>query len=65
MKKLALLFVAAFSLSCVGLTGCGGSGDSKVIEAPDVDPNAQEMSDAEQAQFDKEMEKAYTAGQGN
>ena len=32
MKKLSLALVAIACLSLTGLTGCGGSGESKVIQ---------------------------------
>ncbi|NND99760.1 MAG: hypothetical protein HKN47_20770 [Pirellulaceae bacterium] len=32
MKKFALAFVAALSLTAVGMTGCGDGGETSVIE---------------------------------
>ena len=58
MKKIAFLFMVAMSFSTFSLTGCGGSGESKVIEAPaveEVDPATEGMT---QEEYDKEMEKS-------
>ncbi len=57
MKKFAFLFVVALSLPVFSLTGCGGATNS-VVEAPEVDPDAQEMTPEEQAEFDAEMNKS-------
>lgn len=36
MKKLTALFLTATCLSFLSLSGCGGGGENKVIEAPAV-----------------------------
>jgi hypothetical protein len=54
MKKLALVFVAACSLSVFGLTGCGGgTEENTVIQGTVSEP---ELSEAEQAEMDASME---------
>ena len=52
MKKFALLIAAAFCLPVLGLTGCGGGGENKVIE---VAPTAEESA-AEQEAYNAAME---------
>ena len=54
MKKLVLLFAAAFCLPVLGLTGCGGGGENTVIETTTDDA----MSEAEQADMDAGMDAA-------
>ena len=61
MKKFALLFVAAFSFSILGLTGCGRSGENTVVETV-AEP---EMSDAEEEAYNKAMEEEMASQPGN
>ena len=53
MKKFAFLLVAAFCVPVLGVTGCGGNGETQVIEAQPVEP---EISEAEQDEFDAGMD---------
>jgi hypothetical protein len=55
MKKVALLFAAALCFPVIGLTGCGGSGETQVIEAPE-----EEVVDVSEEipNYDEEMEKS-------
>lgn len=59
MKKFAML-AALFCFPIVGITGCGGGGN-EIVEVSTEEP---EISEAEQAQMDKEMEEAMSQ-QGN
>ncbi len=61
MKKFALLIAAAFCLPVLGLTGCGGGGDNKVIEAAP----AVEQSAAEEEAYNKAMEEEMNKQPGN
>ena len=54
MKKLSLAFVAIICLSLTGLTGCGGSGETKVIEN---EGNISGVSEDQQKQMEEEMSK--------
>ena len=62
MKKTGLAILAALSLIIVGATGCGGSGESQVIEA---DAAASESTDVgvSEDDYDAAME-AEMANQG-
>jgi hypothetical protein len=61
MKKFAILFAAAVCFPVLALTGCGGTTETTVIEAPAVDePDA--VADMEN--YDAEMEKSMSE-QGN
>lgn len=62
MKKFSLLLAAALCLPLVGLTGCGGSGETQVIQNTTEEP---EMSAEEQARMDAEMEAAMNEQGGN
>ena len=54
MKKLSLAFVAIICLSLTGLTGCGGSGETKVIEN---EGNISGVSEDQQKKMEEEMSK--------
>ena len=54
MKKLSLAFVAIICLSVTGLTGCGGSGETKVIQN---EGNISGVSEDQQKQMEEEMSK--------
>lgn len=60
MKKLLILF-ALFGLPSVALTGCGGSGENKVIEGGSVEPS---MTDSQMSQYEEEM-RSGGSGPGN
>ncbi len=59
MKNLVYLFMVVACLTSVSLTGCGGSSESTVIEAPpaeeEVDPATEGMS---QEDYDAAMEES-------
>ena len=56
MKYLALTLIVAFSFATVSITGCGGSGESTVIESdPSTDGGltGQDASSYEEAMKDR------------
>jgi hypothetical protein len=58
MKKFAFVFVALFSFSFLGLTGCGGGGESQVVEAPDSDEGDAAMEGLSDEDYNAAMEKS-------
>ena len=54
MKKFTWLLAVAFCFPIVSFTGCG-DGENKLVEPP---AEVEEISDAEQDEFDKGMEEA-------
>lgn len=57
MKKLALAFAATVCFSVFGLTGCGGGGETKVIESnPDQGTG---LTPEEQSSYEEDMKKQY------
>lgn len=55
MKKFALLFVAAFTFSILGLTGCGRSGENTVIQ-PTAGANDDTGVGVDEETYNKAME---------
>lgn len=54
MKKLSLVFVALACFSLTGLTGCGGSGETQVIQNSGEDISG--ISDEQKKQIEEEMQ---------
>ncbi|MGI9443156.1 MAG: hypothetical protein ACR2N1_11860 [Rubripirellula sp.] len=52
MKKLSLALVAIACFSLTGLTGCGGSGETKVIQN---EGDISGVSDADKKKMEQEM----------
>jgi hypothetical protein len=60
MKRLSLALFAALSVSVLGLSGCGGSGETKVIE--NTNPQANEMPAEQQNQYEQYMKEQQQRG---
>lgn len=64
MKKFSLAIVATISLCVFGLTGCGGGGESQVIEAPAAEEGDAAMEGVSDADYDAAMEQSMNAQGG-
>ncbi|MDV6029361.1 hypothetical protein [Stieleria sp.] len=58
MKKFAWLWMAALCFTTLSLTGCGGSGETQVIEAPPVEEEDPAMAGMTEEEYNAEMEKS-------
>ncbi|WP_147867165.1 outer membrane protein assembly factor BamD [Stieleria maiorica] len=58
MKKFAWLFVVALCVSPLSLTGCSGSGETQVIEAPAVEQEDDASAGMTDEEYDKAMEES-------
>ncbi len=64
MKRFAFALIAGLSLSAVSMTGCGGGGESKVIEAPPAESTDGAMEGMSEEEYNAAMEKSMSE-QGN
>ncbi len=56
MKKIAFLLMATTCLFVLSLTGCGGGGDSQVIQAPDAPEEDPVMDGISDEDYDAAMD---------
>jgi len=59
MMKISACFLMCFSLCALSFTGCGGSGETKVIEPPAVvEDDGAAMEGIDDDAYNEEMEKS-------
>lgn len=61
--KVVSFLVLCLSLCFVSLTGCGGSGETQVIEAPQVEEADPSMGDMDEDEYNNAMNQSIS-GQG-
>lgn len=64
MKKLAFALMACAAMMTFGFTGCGGGGESVVIEAPPAESGDDAMEGISDEEYNAAMEKSMSE-QGN